>query len=132
MHAELMDLRYLHLAKSIEEMFEGLEKAFERHLPEGAVRDMLRPIFEAGASHRKLQEAYTNLNARVAAAPQVKPTDLLECILACEKSAQKFYEEHAGDLSDPALAAIFKGMAQEEGGHVRCAQQALALQRSMD
>lgn len=133
MHAQLMDLRYLHLAKGIEEMFEGLEKAFDRHLPPGAVREALRPIFVDGPFHRRLQEAYTALNAGMAAeSPQIKAADLLECILACEKSAQKFYEDHAKELSDPALKAIFKGMGNEEGSHVRCVQQALALQGQLD
>lgn len=129
MRQRLMDLRHLHLAKGLEEMFEGLEKAFERHLPGGVVRDALRPIFQEGPYHRKLQEAYKTLNTRLAAeAGTIPARDLLECILACERTAQRFYADHAKDLADPALAEVFRGLANEEASHIKCVEYALSLQ----
>ena len=130
MRAPLRDLRFLHMAKNLEEMFEGLEKAFERHIPPGAVREALRPIFTDGPFHSKLKDAYVQLNSKVAAASQdVTPVILLEAILACERNAQKFYMDNAPQLSDPALAQIFLGLAKEEGMHIRVVEEALRLQQ---
>lgn len=130
MASHLQDLRFLHMAKDLEEMFEGLERAFDRHLPEGAVREALRPIFRDGPYHLKLGKAYDRLNSRLAAeAGSVTPEALLEAMLACERTAQKFYAEHAGDLSDPELGTIFRGLSQEEAGHARVVEEALRIQR---
>lgn len=131
MRAPLQDLRFLHMAKDLEEMFEGLERAFERHIPPGAVRNALDPIFRDGPFHARLKEAYGQLNAKVAAASaDVTPEHLLEAILACERSAQKFYLDNAPRLSDPALAQVFLGLAKEEGMHIRVVEEALRLQRA--
>lgn len=128
----LQDLRFLYMAKAIEEMFEGLERGFQSHLAPGAVRDAVAPIFKDGPSHTKLKQAYTDLNARIAQAQgAIQPTDLLEAMLACEKTAQKFYEDHAKDLSQPDLADIFLGLAKEEAQHVRAVERALALQNAI-
>lgn len=130
MRSPLQDLRFLHMAKNLEEMFEGLEKAFDRHLPEGAVREALRPIFKDGPYHKRLADAYARLNASMAAqAASVTPEALLEAMLACERTAQRFYADHAADLSDPELGAIFRGLSQEEAGHARVVEDALRLQR---
>ena len=132
MRGSLQDLRFLHMAKNLEEMFEGLEKAFERHLPEGAVREALRPIFVDGPFHRQLKEAYSDLNATIQAAREsVTPEILLEAILACEQSARQFYLDNAPRLSDPKLAAIFLGLAKEEASHIHVVEDALRLQRSV-
>ena len=132
MRASLQDLRFLHMAKNLEEMFEGLEKAFERHLPEGAVREALRPIFADGPFHRQLKDAYSDLNTKVEAAREsVTPEILLEAILACEQSARQFYLDNAPRLSSPALSAIFLGLAKEEAGHARIVEEALRLQRNV-
>ena len=130
MRASLQDLRFLHMAQSLEGMFEGLERAFERHLPEGAVREALRPIFVDGPFHAKLKQAYSDLNAQVEAArSSVTPEHLLEAILACEHAARQFYLDNAPRLASPELAAIFQGLAKEEAGHIRVIDEALRLQR---
>ena len=132
MRSSLQDLRFLHMAKNLEEMFEGLEKALERHLPEGAVREALRPIFVDGPFHRQLKEAYSDLNTKVAAARSaVTPEILLEAILACEHSARQYYIDNAPRLADPKLAAIFLGLAKEEANHIRVVEDALRLQRQI-
>ena len=130
MRATLQDLRFLHMAKNLEEMFEGLERAFERHLPNDAVRQTLAPIFEDGPFHHQLKAAYADLNQKVEAARSaVTPEILLEAILACEHAARQFYLDNAPRLSSPELAAIFLGLAREEAGHVRVVEEALRLQR---
>jgi hypothetical protein len=132
LHPSLQDLRFLHMAKQLEAMFEGLERAFERHIPQGAVRTVLRPIFEAGPAHQRLEDAYVRVNHEVAqGAADVQAIDLLECILACEKAAQKFYADHAHDLKDPVLARLFQDLAAEEGRHVLVVQETLRLQRAV-
>lgn len=131
MRASLQDLRFLHMAKNLEEMFEGLEKAFERHLPAGAVREALRPIFADGPFHRQLKEAYADLNAKVEAArASVTPEVLLDAILACEHAARQYYIDNTPRLSDPNLAAIFQGLAKEETRHIGVVEEALRLQRN--
>jgi hypothetical protein len=129
MSSALQDLRFLHMAKNLEEMFEGLEKAFTRHLPEGAVKDALRPIFDEGEGHKRLRTAYDALNRRLAAQPPAPPTSLLECILACEEAAQRFYLDGAERLHDRALADLFRTLAAEEGSHIGHVREALRLQR---
>jgi hypothetical protein len=129
MTSALQDLRFLHMAKNLEDMFEGLEKAFVRHLPEGAVKEALRPIFDEGDGHRRLRAAYDELNHRLSASPPAAPGQLLECILACEQAAQRFYLDAAGHMQDPALAALFRTLAKEEGHHIGSVQDALRLQR---
>ncbi len=117
------------MAKSLEDLFEGLEKAFARHLPEGAVKESLDPIFSEGAGHKRLRAAYDELNRRLSAGPPAPHTQLLECILACEQAAQRFYAEGAGQMHDPALATLFRALAAEEGQHIGYVQEALRLQR---
>ena len=124
----LQDLRFLHMANQLEEMFEGLEKAFHRHLPEGAVKQALAPVFAEGPNHRRLREAYDRLN-RQASTAQVASIELLEAMLACEEVAHQFYQDNAKNLRDPELAAIFKGLAAEESHHASCVREALRLQR---
>src|SRR5690349_12593189 len=104
MPSSVQDLRFLHMAKNLEDMFEGLEKAFTRHLPEGAVRDALRPIFAEGEGHRRLRAASDELNNHLSAGPPAPPVELLECILACEQAAQQFYLDGAHHMRDPVLA----------------------------
>lgn len=124
----LHDLRLLYLATRIEEAFEGLEKAFERHLPEGAAREALAPIFVEGPAHAQLRTAFQTVSARIEAErSQIGPKELLEAILDCESTARRFYESHASEFSDPALATIFARMAQEEAGHERAVSEALRL-----
>lgn len=126
----LQDLRFLHMATQLEAMFEGLERAFEKHIPDGAVRTALRPIFEDGPGHARLKKAYQDLNQDVARHSQdVDAVELLEAILACERSAQEFYSRNRALLSDPALQQLFAALAQEESGHIRCVEEALRLQR---
>lgn len=128
MPVALQDLRFLHMATQLEEMFEGLEKAFHRHLPEGAVKQALAPVFAEGPNHRRLRQAYDRLN-RQASAEQVASIELLEAMLACEDAAHRFYEDNAKNLRDPELVAIFKGLAAEERHHGACVREALRLQR---
>lgn len=126
MHPQLSDLRLLHLAKAIEDIFEGLEKAFERHIPDGSVKSTLQPLFRGGPYHAKLQEAYDKLNRSIITS-DVSLDDLLAALLLCERTAQQFYLQHASELHDPALVQIFNGMAGEEGQHARAVEEAQRL-----
>lgn len=129
----LQDLRFLHLARQLEESLEGLERAFERHLPPGEVRAVLRPIFEAGPGHKRLEDAYVRLNHAVAErAASVPATDLLECILACEEAARRFYQDNAASLRDPLLQQLFRQLADEESTHSGVVREALRLQRAVE
>lgn len=124
----LHDLRLLYLATQIEEAFEGLEKAYERHLPEGAAREALAPIFRDGPAHKQLRTAFRDLSARMEAERErITPRELLEAIRECESMARNFYATHAPEFSDPAMAGIFTRMAQEEAGHERAVAEALQL-----
>lgn len=129
MNPQLNDLRLLHLAQAVEDIFEGLEKAFERHLPDGAVKATLKPLFLGGPNHHRLEEAYARLN-RALAGVDVTPDDLLDALLLCERTAQNFYLQHAKELQDPALARLFEGMAAEEGQHLRAVQEAQRLRQA--
>jgi hypothetical protein len=131
-HAQLHDLRLLYLAHEVEHVFEGLEKALHRHLPTGHVREALEPLFQGGPDHGRLERELDRLNRLVESQrSEVEPLELLQALADCERMAQDFYTRHAKDLSDPALADLFRGLAKEEAGHLRAVEQALALQRSM-
>ena len=132
LHARLHDLRLLYLAHEVEAAFEGLERALHRHLPSGHVQDTLRPLFEGGPSHRRLEEALRSLNREMAERQaDVAPLELLRALRDCERMAHDFYVRHAGELSDPKLAELFRGLAQEEAGHLRAVEQAIALQQDI-
>lgn len=127
MRAKLQDLRYLHLACRLEEAFEGLEKGFERHLPPH-VRRQLEVLFQEGPSHRRLQQAFADLNHELAGqAGKVTPRELLAAIRDCEVAARDFYLANAKNLSDPRLREVFLGLAAEEGAHLEAAEKALLL-----
>jgi hypothetical protein len=127
MDAKLQDLRYLHLACQIEEAFEGLERGLERHLPLH-VRRQLEPLFQEGPNHRRLQEAFQEVNRELARhEAEVTARQLVAAIRDCEALAREFYHNNAGKLSDPRLQQIFRGMAAEEGAHLEAAEKALLL-----
>jgi hypothetical protein len=129
---QLHDLRLLYLAHEVEHAFEGLEKALERHLPAGRVRELLEPLFKGGPGHSRLETELDRLNRAVESRrADVEPEQLLLALADCERMAQDFYARHAAALSDPALAELFRGLAKEEGRHLRAVEEALALQRSM-
>lgn len=129
---QLHDLRLLYLAHEVEHVFEGLEKALHRHLPEGHVRDVLEPLFKGGPSHARLEKELDRLNRLMEARrAEVQPEQLLLTLADCERMAQDFYSRHSAELSDPELVDLFRGLAKEEGKHLQAVEQALALQRSM-
>lgn len=128
MHSTLQDLRLLYLAKHLEETFEGLERAFQRHLPEGPVRDALQPLFVDGPNHKRLREALDRLNRQAKTLEaSLEVSDLLQAILDCERMAQGFYLGRLDDLSDAELVQIFRGLAAEEGTHIQAVQEAQRL-----
>ena len=126
MHERLQDLRLLHLAMQVEEAFEGLEKAIVRHIPPGGVRDSLKPLFEGGAAHERLKAEYARLNRELEnASAAMRPEDLLQALLDCERIAQNFYRSHLDDLSDPRLVDLFKKLAEDEGHHAQAVERAM-------
>lgn len=127
MHAKLRDLRYLHLACQLEDAFEGLEKGFNKHLP-AHLRQQIEILFQEGPSHHKLQQAFADLNHELAEHEKdVTPRQLLSAIRDCEALARDFYRNNAKNLSDPALARIFQGLASEEAAHLDAVERALSL-----
>lgn len=131
-HAQLHDLRLLYLAHEVESVFEGLEKALHRHLPAGHVRDLLEPLFRGGPGHQRLEKELDRLNRLVEARKgEVGAEELLLALAGCERMAQDFYARHAADLHDPALAGLFRDLAAEEAKHLRAAEEALRMQRSV-
>lgn len=131
-HSKLHDLRLLYLAHEVEAVFEGLEKALHRHLPDGHVRQLLDPLFKGGPNHERLEAALAHLNKEMEGRRmEVQPLELLLALADCERMAHDFYTRHAKELSDPRLQELFRGLAHEEGRHLDAVQQALALQRSM-
>ncbi len=128
MHEKLKDLRLLYLAHQLEESFEGLERAFERRLPPGPIRESLRPLFAGGPGHARLASALASLDAFVKEREATLSTvDLLEALLDCELMAQAFYAGRTDDLSDPALQELFRQLADEEGRHVQAVRNAMAI-----
>jgi hypothetical protein len=127
MHRKLGDLQYLYLACQIEQAFEGLEKGLEKRLPP-LLRAQVDLLFKEGPSHRRLQQAFADLNRHLAeSAEQVSPRDLLLAIRDCEEMARDFYRRNGSKLSDPKLAEIFRGLAAEEQAHLEAAERALAV-----
>lgn len=128
MLASLRDLRLLYLASRIEDSLEGLERAYDRHLPEGSAREALQPIFKPGPAHKRLEEALANLNEDIEAQrADITADDLLQAILDCEELAAAFYQRYAGELTDPALRELFLAMSREEAGHVKAVRTAMAI-----
>lgn len=125
--SRLKDLQYLHLACQIEEAFERLERGFAKHLPPH-VRQQLEPLFQEGPSHHRLSQAFAQLNHDLAEHEgDVTMQELLTAIRDCERVARDFYRDNARNLSDPRLARIFEGLADEEGKHLDAAERALKL-----
>lgn len=132
MHAKLQDLRLLYLAHEVEKMFEGLEKAFHRHLPP-PLRDELQPLFQGGPGHRELEMQFAQLNAEVKAREADIPLqELLVALRDCESLARRFYLDHSKELSDPALAQLFQRLAAEEAKHLAAVEQAITVARGVD
>lgn len=130
-HEQLKDLRLLYLASQLEESFEGLERAFERRIPPGPVRESLRPLFAGGPGHERLKRSLAQLDRFVKEREANLTTqDLLEALLDCERMAQGFYLGRKPDLADPALAELFASLAAEEGVHIQAVQRAIAMTRT--
>ncbi|MES2154531.1 MAG: hypothetical protein V4510_05285 [bacterium] len=128
MHEQLKDLRLLYLAHQLEDSFEGLERAFERRIPPGPIRESLQPVFQGGPGHAALTAALGRLNADVKAREVLlTPLDLLQAMLDCERMAQGFYLGRKDDLADPALRDLFVKLAAEEGRHVQVVEKAMAM-----
>lgn len=128
MPSRLSDLRLLYLAMRIEDSFEKLERAYERHLPDGPARAALQPIFQDGPAHADLKRAFERLTRTLEAEhASIPPAELLAAILECEQTAERFYASHARDLTDPVLAALFTRLAQEEARHGEAVRVAAAL-----
>lgn len=124
----LTDLQWLYLAHHLEETFEGLEKAYERHLLDPTVRTMLEPLFAGGPGHRQLEGALARLNEALERdRASLTQRELLGAIAHCERLARDFYQRRADDLSDPALAELFRSLARDEERHLKAAEAALAL-----
>lgn len=128
MHEKLHDLRLLYLAHQVEEIFEKLERAFERHLTDPIVKEALKPLFEGGPGHRELEASLERLNAEVAAHDgELSQADIVLALRDCERLAQGFYQLHANDLYDKHLAQLFHRLGAEEGRHLQAVEQALRL-----
>ena len=128
MHERLHDLRLLYLAHQVEETFETLERAFERHLSDPLVKEALKPIFQGGPGHARLEAELARLNTEMAAREQeLSPRDILLALLDCERLAEGFYRAHASDLHDPKLADLFRTLGDEERRHLLAVEQALKL-----
>lgn len=132
MHAKLHDLRLLYLAHEVERTFEGLEKAFHRHLPE-EMRAALQPLFQGGPSHHRLEARLKQLNAEVQAAQSgIAVQDILLALRDCEAMARDFYLRHVGELADAELQDIFRGMAAEEAQHLAAVEQAITTAAGLE
>jgi len=124
----LQDLRFLYLAARIEDSFEGLERAMERHIPAGAVREALQPIFEGGPGHLRLAAALDRLSRSLEAArTDIAVDDLLTALHECERMAESFYRRNADALSDPSLRELFLDLAREEARHAEAVRTAMAI-----
>lgn len=127
MRERLHDLRLLYLAHKVEETFEGLEKAMDRHLPED-LREVLRPLFEGGPAHAELETSLDRLNHELEAQQErLSVEDLLMALRDLEETAQEFYLRHAPELSDPVLGQLFRRLAAEEARHLQAVARALQL-----
>ncbi len=132
MHAQLHDLRLLYLAHQVEETFEGLEKALNRHLPP-EFQTVLEPLFQGGPDHAKLDAKLTQLGRKMEAEQaNISVSDLLHALRDCERMAQAFYLDHMADLSDPELVQLFRGLAGEEGRHLAAVEKAITMSRGME
>ena len=132
MQSKLLDLRLLYLAHQVENTFEGLEKAFHRHLPD-ELRETLEPLFRGGPSHHKLEAKFNELNAEVQARKsEITVQALLQALKDCELMARDFYMRHVKELSDPELVQIFHGMATEETQHLAAVEQAITIAAGID
>lgn len=127
MHAQLHDLRLLYLAHQVELAFEGLEKALHRHLPP-SLQAALQPLFQGGPNHHRLEARLKSLNAEVhAREAEIPVADLLKALAECERTSRRFYLDHAAELSDPTLAQLFRGLAEEEATHLDAVERAMAM-----
>lgn len=128
MHDKLEDLRLLNVAHQIEESFEGLERELEGRIQTRAVRQALRPLFEGGPGHKRLEEELARLRGEGSQdEARLSERDLVDAIRACEAMARDFYLRRLDDLSDPRLVELFRELAAEEGRHEQAAKDALRL-----
>jgi rubrerythrin len=135
MRALLNDIRLLKLAELYERAYEEfvLEVA-ERIVDDEPTRAKLMHLVDPRDHHAERIAAHlARLNGAVS--PD-EHGDVLRAALmdVCdtERSARRFYLEHADKVHDPQVARLFRELAEEEGRHARLADEALsALERRL-
>jgi len=129
MKAELNDIRLLKLAEMYEDAFERFVVGMATQcVGDPGIRSMLGQLVGGDDHGGRIADELGRLNARTTpeARADVERAALLD-VCDVERAARDFYLRQSDQVHDPAVARLFRSLAQEEDRHFRIAQQALAL-----
>lgn len=130
MNEILSDIRILKLAEMYERTYEAfvLEMA-AKYVQDAKVKESLAKL--AGPSDKHGERISAHLERLNGSLGEVDRASLeraaLQDILEVERSARAFYLRFVEEVRDPEVAELFRELAREEGGHIRIAEGALAL-----
>lgn len=124
------DIRILKLAEMYERAFETflLEMA-KKYVQDPAIRKKLAVLADPKDDHgERIAREIDRLNAELGAPDHASiERAALQDVLEVERAARAFYLRFVEEVRDPKVAELFRQLAREEAGHIRIAEDALAL-----